>query len=80
MPRKRKKKSEKRIPLSITVSPELFEYIQQEARRTGLTKSGLIAVALDHYRMSRRILDRVDTLEEFLKLVKEGEKQRDESK
>ena len=67
----------KRRNLNLTVTYDLFEYIEQESKRTGLTRSGLIAVALDTYRKQNMILENMGSIERLLQLVKEERKKKE---
>ena len=69
------KRVRNRVTFSITVSPEIFEYIEKECKRTGLNRSALLTVALDMYRNQTNVMRNFDNFE---KLIAEVRKMKEE--
>jgi len=59
-----------RVSLSITLSERWKNFLEEESERTGLTRSALIAVALDVYRKQNIIADNMGTFEKMIELLK----------
>jgi len=59
-----------RVSLSITLSERWKNFLDEESERTGLTRSALIAVALDVYRKQNIIADNMGTFEKMIELLK----------
>ena len=59
-----------RVSLSITLSKRWKNFLDEESERTGLTRSALIAVALDVYRKQNIIADNMGTFEKMIELLK----------
>lgn len=75
-----KMQERKRRNLSLTVTREVYDYIEKETKRTGLTKSGLVAVALDVYRKQNLIAENLGSIEKLmdeLRRVKGGKQNKE---
>ena len=58
------------VSMSITLSRKWKKFLNEESERTGLTRSALIAVALDVYRKQNIIADNMGTFEKMIELLK----------
>lgn len=54
------------VPITITLSPAIYEQMNQEAEKMGMTRSAFVTLALNQYFKSTQALYAVDQLKELL--------------
>lgn len=59
------------IPITITLSPALYEQMNSEAESMGLTRSAFVTLCLNQYFKSTEALHAVDKLQEAMAKLQE---------
>ena len=54
------------IPVTVTLSPAIYEQMNQEAEKMGMNRSAFVTLALNQYFKSTQALYAVDQLKELL--------------
>ena len=59
------------IPVTVTLSPAIYEQMNQEAEKMGMNRSAFVTLALHQYFKSTQALYAVDQLKELLAKVEQ---------
>lgn len=59
------------IPVTVTLSPAIYEQMNQEAEKMGMNRSAFVTLALNQYFKSTQALYAVDQLKELLAKVEQ---------
>lgn len=59
-----------RVKTTISMAPEILEYILSESESMGMTKSGVIVMAVNQYRQTKQALNDIGKLQNIVNQLK----------